>query len=210
MYPLLINISSFTAKLKSSLLLDLPGIQAHKSMIPDFPRDSPIYFNNDTSLRDAAVLIILFEDEGRIKTVFIERTPDSGPHSGQIAFPGGRKEISDQDLVETALREAEEEIGVTCKRENFIGSLTPVQIQVSGFSVLPVICTIEKLPQFVICEKEVRDVFVVDLEDLLGSETVKTITVRDMQIHAPSFIADERIIWGATAMVLKELKTLIL
>lgn len=201
----IVNITAFADKLKSAFQKQLPGISAHKRMVPTFPGKAPEYFNHGLKLCEAAVLIILFEEEGRIKTVFIERTPDAGPHSGQIAFPGGRKEDFDSDLIETALREANEEVGVNIDRNNCIGKLTPVQIQISGFSVLPVICFTENTPEFTICEAEVRNIFVADLYDLLDSETDRFLTVRGMEIKAPCYILDDKIVWGATAMVLSEL-----
>jgi 8-oxo-dGTP pyrophosphatase MutT (NUDIX family) len=193
---------------KLALLLkqELPGHSAHRKMIPTFPGDAPEYFNHGKQLRDAAVLIALFEEENRLKTVFIERMPDPGPHSGQIAFPGGRIENADKDLIDTAIREAFEETGISAGRENVIGTLTPVQIPISGFSVLPVICVLGKKPEFIRCEVEVQSVFTADLIMLLEHETIRNIVARGINIDAPCFVYDEKIIWGATAMVLRELK----
>ncbi len=204
-----IQLSSFVESLRPAFKNSLPGSEAHKLMIPKFQGIAPEYFSQFEKLRDAAVLIILFEENDRIKTVFIERMPDPGPHSGQIAFPGGKFEISDVDLIETALREALEEIGVEIDRNNVVGELTPIQIPISGFSVLPVVCTAGFVSEFKLCEIEVKDAFVVDLFELLNTETVKKITARGVEIDAPCFLFEDRIIWGATAMVLNELKTII-
>lgn len=206
MYDVFENIADFVNDLRSKLKNPLPAIFAHKKMVPVFPTDAPEYFNSSQKLRNAAVLIILFEENAVLKTVFIERMPDPGPHSGQIAFPGGRAEEYDLDLIETALREAFEETGVKAKRKNVIGSITPVQIPISGYSVLPVICFVDKLPQFVRCEIEVKSVFTADLFKLLETETVQRVFARGIEIEAPCFVYQDKIIWGATAMVLKELK----
>lgn len=205
MHSTISNSVNLVARLKE----ELPGQSAHRKMIPTFPGEAPEYFNHGKTLRDAAVLIILFEEEGRIKTVFIERMPDPGPHSGQIAFPGGRTEEHDEDLIATALREAFEETGVLVDREDVLGSLTPVQIPISGYSVLPVICMIEKLTEFVRCEIEVKSVFTSDLFLLLENETSRSIVARGINIEAPCFVYEDKVIWGATAMVLKELKEVI-
>lgn len=195
--------------LKQRLKNSLPGISAQQKMIPHFPSDAPEYFNYGKKLRDAAVLIVLFEENSKLKTFFIERMPDPGPHSGQIAFPGGRTEKIDKDQIDTALREAFEETGVKVKHENIIGTLTPVQIPISGFSVLPVISFCENIPEFIACEKEVKSIFTADLFELLKSETIKTVKARNTEIQAPCFISNGKIIWGATAMVLREFKEIL-
>lgn len=203
------NIIVFSGFLKSALKKTLPGIEAHKKMIPKFPQNQPAYFNYSLVLNEAAVLILIFEQRGIHKTVLIERMPDPGPHSGQIAFPGGRREQSDADIVETALREAEEEVGVKIERSNYIGKLTPVQIPISGFSVTPVICSIDFVAKFTMCPKEVKNIFVADLFELLNSETSRRIIVRGMEIDAPCYMLKNKIVWGATAMVLSELNAVI-
>ncbi|MDD3741034.1 MAG: hypothetical protein PHH30_07310, partial [Bacteroidales bacterium] len=86
------NIITFSGFLESALKKDLPGVEAQKRMIPEFPQNQPEYFNYNLVLNEAAVLILIFEQKGIHKTVLIERMPDAGPHSGQIAFPGGRRE----------------------------------------------------------------------------------------------------------------------
>jgi 8-oxo-dGTP pyrophosphatase MutT (NUDIX family) len=205
----ILNIEIFTGVLRSALQKPLPAIEAQRRMIPEFPENPPDYFNYDLVLRDAAVLIMLFEENDTIKTVLIERMPDAGPHSGQIAFPGGRKEETDSDIIETAIRETEEEIGVKIDRNNFIGNLTPVQIPISGYSVTPVLCAIDFVPKFLMCKEEVKNIFVADLFDLLNSETIKYLTVREMEIKAPCYILQDKIVWGATAMVLSEFKAIL-
>ena len=203
------NINLLEELLFDRLSKKLPGMSAQEKMIPFFPDNEPEYFNYDQTLRDAAVLICLFEDNNRIKTVLIERVQDSGPHSGQIAFPGGRKDDTDSDLIHTALREADEEVGLKIQRKSYVGSLTPVRIPISKYNVLPVICLIENIGELITCEAEVRNVFVVDLLDLLESEGIRQVSARQLTIDAPSFAFDNQIVWGATAMVLKELKEMI-
>jgi len=203
------DIESLRKHLKQELCKPLPGMSAHKKMIPYFPDNVPEYFNYNQKLRNAAVLIVLSEEKGEVKTVLIERVPDAGPHSGQIAFPGGRREETDLDLIETALREAHEEVGISISRDNIIGSLTPVQIPISRYSVLPVICTTDHIEELIRCEDEVNRIFTVDLFNMLADESVRPVRAREMIIDAPSFAFDDQIVWGATAMVLRELKEVI-
>ncbi len=203
------KISEIGDFLSQELQGKLPGTKAHKKMIPVFPDNTPEYFNYNQKLREAAVLIPLIVEKDSIKTVFIERTPDAGPHSGQIAFPGGKREGFDSDLVETALREAKEEVGIKLSRKDYIGSLTPVQIPISRFSVEPVICVTDKIMEFVKQEAEVSTIFTVDLLELFDTEDVRLVKARDIMINAPSFKFENQIVWGATAMVLKELKNVI-
>ncbi len=188
---------------------DLPGRKSHEKMIPVFPQKAFEYFNTSDNLRQAAVLILLYEEDSKINTVLIERTPDPGPHSGQIAFPGGRREAYDNDLIDTAIREAEEEVGVTIKRENVIGSLTPVEIPISGYSVLPVLAMIDTKPIFTPCPDEVNQIIEVELTEFLSTLTHKAIVARGYDISAPCFTIGEIVVWGATAMVLNELKDML-
>lgn len=205
MDTIITNIDLLIPELKSKLNNTLPGRDAQSKMISQFQRSLVEYFNEDKKLRDAAVLIILFKDGHRLKTILIERMPDPGPHSGQIAFPGGRKESFDSDLIDTAIREAEEEIGVKTIRENIIGCLTKVEIPVSGFSVVPVVGVINEYPVIMPCPREVNNVFIVDLIELFESKTTKIIEVRGSQIEVPCYVINNKqVVWGATAMVLSE------
>lgn len=199
-------IQKLNNKLKTSVL---PGIEAHKTMIPIFPENPPDYFAKDLVLKEAAVLVLLFVENDSLKTVLIERTPDAGQHSGQIAFPGGRRDPEDVDLIDTAIREAFEEIGVQVKRNNCLGTLTPIAIPISSFSVSPVVVFVDKPSGFTLAPDEVKQIYVLDLIELLNNEKSKKIVVRGMTIDAPGFAFENGFIWGATAMVLKEIKEII-
>ncbi|MDD2636762.1 MAG: CoA pyrophosphatase [Bacteroidales bacterium] len=203
------NIELLKELLSYKLNKKLPGMSAQKEMIPVFPDNQPEYFNYNQDLRDAAVLICLFEENNRIKTVLIERVQDASPHSGQIAFPGGKKEDSDNDLIDTAFREASEEVGLKASKQSYVGSLTSVQIPISRYNVLPVICIVDSIHKLIICKHEVRKVFIVDLFDLLKSENIRQVCARQIRIDAPSYAFDKQIVWGATAMVLKELEEIL-
>lgn len=199
----------FIESLKSDLQKELPGREAQAKMMPVIHESHLQYFNDELKLKPAAVMIMLFPEDDKIKTVFIERTPDPGPHSGQIAFPGGRKDPEDKDLFETAIREAMEEAGVSIDRNQIIGNLTPIEIPISGYSVLPVISVLPARPDFTVCYEEVNDIFVVDLPALLKNKHYKTVPARGIHIETPCYMFCETIVWGATAMVLSELEEII-
>ena len=203
------TFKSFINLLKSELNKQLPGKQAQAKMMPVIHESHLKYFNDELKLKPAAVMIMLFPEDDKIKTVFIERTPDPGPHSGQIAFPGGRKDPEDKDLVATAIREAMEETGVSIDRNQIIGNLTPIEIPISGYSVLPVISVLQQRPDFTVCYEEVNDIFVVDLLALLKNKHYKTVPARGIHIETPCYMFDKTIIWGATAMVLSELEEIV-
>mgnify|MGYP001198656182 CR=1 FL=1 len=199
------DFDRFIDRLRSGISSELPGRAAHRRMMPVFPQANISYFS-DKPLRQAAVLICLFPLDGIPHTVLIERTQDAGPHSGQIAFPGGRYEESDSDLTITALREAYEEVAIDPDCLQVLGNLSAISIPVSGFSVLPVIAYTHAMPDFIPATDEVKSLMVCPVEDLLKSKTSGKIRVRDFEIEAPYYLANGRIVWGATAMLLSELE----
>lgn len=184
----------------------LSALKAHNQMLPISNITNSIYYQSDIQLRAAAVLIILFQDSNSLKTILIERVQDSGPHSGQIAFPGGGKETFDNSLFDTATREAFEEVGVKVELNNCITALSPVKIPISSYSVTPILSAINYKPIFKIDKSEVQNAFIVDLMQLFESETVRKINSHNIDITAPCFVFEDKIVWGATAMVLKEIK----
>jgi 8-oxo-dGTP pyrophosphatase MutT (NUDIX family) len=199
----------FVDKIQKQLKLELPGKWAQAKMMPVIHEQNLQYFSHNLELKKAAVLIILYPEKDSINTIFIERTPDPGPHSGQIAFPGGRKENSDIDLLQTALREADEEIGVKLARNMVIGCLSPIEIPISGYSVLPVVAYVNFKPEVIPCPNEVNNVFFVDLIKLINSKDYKTVPARGIHIETPCYVFENQIVWGATAMVLSEFENII-
>ncbi len=184
----------------------LPGPQAHLKMEPA-SRKEFLNIAHPSPPRKSAVLILLFEDKGQIKTVFIKRNTYDGVHSGQIAFPGGRYEEYDKNLTDTALRETEEEIGVKKNSITTIGSLTEIYIPPSNFDVLPVIGYTKSLPALTPDPKEVSDVFSIALDQLISPESLNKSTIvlkNGKSIEIPCFQISKHTIWGATAMILSE------
>ena len=180
-----------------------------EKMLSDFQR---VYFEkyyaNPFPLCRSAVMILLFVRNARLKTIMIERT-DIGKHAGQISFPGGKWEPSDVDNIATAIRETKEEIGINVLRDDVVGELLPVKVPVSSFEIFPVVAFVDGIGNFSKSENEVRRILDVDIEDLHDSLDTRSVIVSGKQYDVPSFICGESVVWGATAMIMAELFSVI-
>jgi len=176
-----------------------------EKMLSDFQRmHFERYYANPFPLRKSAVMILLFVRDDRLKSIMIERT-DIGKHAGQISFPGGKTEPSDADSIATAIRETLEEIGIQVRREDVIGDLPPVKVPVSSFEIFPVVAFVDGIGDFKTSESEVKKVLEVDVEDLRTSLSNRPVTVAEKQYEVPSFICGNSVVWGATAMIVAEM-----
>jgi 8-oxo-dGTP pyrophosphatase MutT (NUDIX family) len=155
----------YTSLLKTGLKLalnkELPGIHSHLKLAPK-KRIKGIGKNESSNnAKASAVLIVLFREHKQTKIVFILRSVYEGVHSGQISFPGGQKEDTDKDMVDTALRETKEEIGIEIGRENIIGKLSNLYIPNSNFCVEPYIAFIDKLDKLIPDDIEVQHIYII-------------------------------------------------
>ncbi len=198
-------------RIKILLQKPLPGRSAHLEMAPESRIES---LCNETpeqvaNGRKAAILIPLYKKNGEVYTALIKRPVYDGVHSGQIAFPGGRYEPIDQDLTETALREAEEEVGINRYDVTVLGVLSKLYIPPSNFLILPVVGGISYAPDFTVQASEVDGILQVPLKTLFDerNRSVTTITNKEYgSFQAPCYLINDEIIWGATAMVINEFK----
>jgi len=205
-------MNRFPELLRSELKKSLPGIEVQLQMAPpdrslkNFPRVPQA----DASI--AAVLIILYQHNDSVNTVFIQRPDYEGVHSGQISFPGGRKELEDTDIIKTALREAYEEVGVDLSEISVVGTLTPLFIPVSKTIVTPVAGWTNNKPAFKIQEEEVVYLIEGDLKKFLNPSIIKIkrFDILGEMRNIKYFDYEGHIIWGATAMILNELLAIIL
>lgn len=199
----------FKDHLKAQLKSELPGLQSHKRMM-SAQHKGILRMKAGENARKAAVLILLFPEGGQVKTILIERASYNGMHSKQVAFPGGKMEDTDNDLIMTALREAYEEIGLDAKDVDVAGFISPVFVYVSNFLVQPVIAFMDKIGEFKPCEREVERILPVSLSDIfenLGESEVGSAIDATMRWISPAFIVHENIIvWGATGMIIAELE----
>lgn len=192
-------------KLKLRLNEPLPGSTAYQQMIPRAAKR--LRFKFDEEPRKGAVLILLYPDSNVIKFPLIQRPLYEGVHSGQIALPGGRYETADRDLVETALRETHEEIGVHPDHVNIIGQLSEFMVSASNHLVLPVIGYAAVKPVFKKDDYEVDEIIETPLDELLDATRIKEkeiITASGYRLHSPYYDVQGKVVWGATAMMLSE------
>lgn len=192
--------------LKEELRGELPGRMAQFEMA-NIHRELNYVVPDDA--RHAGVLLLLFPHEGQMHTTFIQRTAHNpnDPHSGQVSFPGGKLDETDENMLSCALRETEEEIGVPVTDIEVLGNLTQLYIPVSHFNVHPFVGYVPEKPGYRLQESEVRSVLNFPLAHFLdeGNLDKCDITVRSMTMKdVPYFRAGENRIWGATAMILNE------
>lgn len=199
-------------RLSDKLKQPLPGRDAHLLMMPKGAEQSRFDEARMAKARLSSVLILFYEKNGEIYIPLTQRHDYGGTHSGQISFPGGKWEESDPDLIFTAKREANEEIGVTYDEVNVIGQLSDLFIPPSNFKVTPVVSFSERLPQFEIDPYEVKELIEMPLNHLIEESTVKQTVIEfsnGFKLKTPYFDIDGRIVWGATAMMLSELKSIL-
>jgi 8-oxo-dGTP pyrophosphatase MutT (NUDIX family) len=201
------TFSLFVNQLTEKLTNPLPGEAAHQIMQASSKMRLSYTPNNRT--RKSAVLILFYPYQNQIYFPLILRPAYDGVHSGQVAFPGGRYELSDKNLVRTALREAQEEIGLRLTDVKVLGTLTELFIPPSNFFVLPVIGYIPYRPDFFPDAREVEDIFEINLDIISDTNIVGSsdILIRGEQVHAPHYEVVGYKIWGATAMMISELLT---
>ncbi len=192
--------------------LELPGHKAHQLIMPlEVRRQIFKDVAYKTPPRQSAVLALIYPDKsGLAKMVFILRKTYKGHHSGQISFPGGKYEPFDKDLQATALRETYEEIGVSPEMIDIQRVLSPVFIPVSNFKVQPFLGVSHTTLDFVIDPVEVEEIFSLDFETILNNPLMEIFhTYFGKTYRLKAFKAGEIKIWGATAMILSEIVTLL-
>lgn len=200
-----ISFNNFIERLKSSLQQPLPGEEAQFRLVPPSRGDYPEM--DASSVRLGAVLALFYPGCNGVRLTFIRRSNSEGVHGGQIAFPGGAYEPTDHSMLNTALREAEEEIGINAAEVSVMGELSTLYIPPSNFLVYPFVGYLSQKPVFSPDFREVSEVFALDVNELLNENSVceaKT-NVRNSEITVPCFLIDGLVIWGATAMIVSEL-----
>jgi len=154
---------------------------------------------------DAAVLVPLYLDAGALHTVFTKRREDLHRHAGEISFPGGRQDAPDEDLRRTALREAEEEIGLTPDAVELVGALPPTGTFVTSYKIHPFVGVIEPGHAWTPQPTEVEEVLELSLPDLVSGFEMKRLIRRGVPIKTPAFTVNGYFIWGATARIVQHL-----
>ncbi len=196
---------NFIDHIKAVFKQELPGRQAQLNMSTRLPQYQQERIPPDNA-RVAAVLVHLYYDQ-EWKLTLMERT-NRGPHSGQISFPGGGVEKQDSNLTDTALREAQEEVGIYPDQVEILGKLTPLYIPVSNSLVHPFVGYSDIPPNYVLDPTEVQSVIEASFADFLNPDILKH---RDLKVgrgltlkDVPYFDINGYVVWGATAMMLSE------
>jgi 8-oxo-dGTP pyrophosphatase MutT (NUDIX family) len=205
MYSRLIN------NLIQRLQRELPSALAHEPLraIPVGPVRPK--FKTDEQPRFGSVLILLYEDQGEIKFPLIKRPEYAGAHGGQVSLPGGKTELG-EDSIQTALREANEEIGVYSHDVNVLGRLTEFHVLPSNFLITPVVAAIPYRPVFIPDSYEVAKILSGTVNELVKDDAVmitEVLAAGQYRMQAPHFKIEDEVVWGATAMMLNEFRLIL-
>ncbi|MFY8181115.1 MAG: NUDIX hydrolase [Flavobacterium sp.] len=204
------NFNLFFNAITNVLKVELPSISSHVKMAP-LERVKMMEENSYdlSSVRKAAVMMLFYPKNEVTHLVLIVRNSYPGVHSSQIAFPGGKVEEIDFDLKQTALRETHEEIGIHPNDINVIRDFSSIYIPPSNFLVYPFLGISQVELTFTLQEEEVAGIIELPLSALLD-DTIMSIknleTSYSKLIEVPVFQIEEHTVWGATAMMLSELK----
>lgn len=189
-------------QLAAELKKPLPGVDAQLRMSPAMRRPESAEY----PLKNAGVLILLYPHRRLVYTVFIKRTEYEGVHSGQVSLPGGMFKEEDDSLMNTALREANEETGIDISSVTVIGKLTQLHIPVSNVNVHAFVGVTDSRPVFVHDPAEVQYLIEESLDELLNevNHKTKSMTLFGNEVIVPYFDIRDNHIWGATAMIISE------
>lgn len=195
--------------------MPLPGEAAQRKLAP-LMRVQEIE-NLDIEKRnpqEAGVMALFYPgNDAQTKLVLILRKTYKGVHSNQVGFPGGRVEEEDADLEATALRETEEEVGIPQKEIEVLKKLTRLYIPPSNFWVQPYIGIMHKTPMMIAQESEVEKILEISLSDFLDDANIITenlTTSYATNIEVPAYKLNDYIVWGATGMMLAEIREMLL
>lgn len=202
--------------LQERLAAPLPGIEAQLKMISSklaVPSGPQSRFKVPEEHKKASVLALLYPKGDTWHIALMQRPESPYAHSKQVSFPGGGVEAEDEDEASTALRETEEEFGIPKEKIQILGKLTQVYIPVSNYLVHPFIGYMLEEPIFVPDAHEVEAIVEIPLHSLLDPGNRKT---KEIEVHGgitlqdvPYFHLSDKVIWGATAMMLSELSEIL-
>lgn len=205
------NFAELCSALKLRLERPLPGEKAHELFRARPVGDIRPLIDHKHPPRPGGVLLLLYEDEGIVKFPLIKRPEYAGAHSGQVSLPGGKAEAG-EDAVQTALRECEEEIGVAQHAVRILGRLSDFFVIPSNYIVTPVVASVAAKPVFRPDPYEVARIIEGHLADIAAEDAMKQkeiIAAGKYRMIAPHFEIENEVVWGATAMMLNEFRTVL-
>jgi 8-oxo-dGTP pyrophosphatase MutT (NUDIX family) len=208
------NFDTFLLALPKIKNMSLPGQEAQFKMSPPFREELLEQFKHRIKDAKRAGVMALFYPglKNDTKFVLILRKTYNGVHSAQIGFPGGKLENQDNSLQDAAVRETEEEIGVLSSAIDVVKELTETYIPPSNFYVKPFLGICHEVPIFKKDDDEVQEIVEVHLTDFLDDNKViskRVSTSYGKKIEVPAFDLNGHIVWGATAMMLSEVRVLL-
>jgi 8-oxo-dGTP pyrophosphatase MutT (NUDIX family) len=153
----------------------------------------------------AAVLVPLYVRDGALHAVFTERRHDLPRHAGEISFPGGRRDPEDATLMVTALREAQEEIGLDPQTVEILGALQPTPTIATGYAIYPFVALIPGDQTWTPSEGEVAAVIELSLSDVAAGYARRRVTRRGVSVRTDTYAVNGHVIWGATARIVDDL-----
>ncbi|MEM9830770.1 MAG: CoA pyrophosphatase [Bacteroidota bacterium] len=192
-------------QIRNRLEQPLPGWDAQSRMATEIHRRARVQV--PPTAQQAGVLLLLYPGaDQQLSFPLIQRPQYEGAHSGQVAFPGGKVEPEDQSIVATARRETREEIGVEVSEGQILGQLTDLYIPVSQFVVSPVVAYTDQPLAYQPDPTEVAAVLDVSAQSFMRAEShsIQNIQVRNISLKVPAYTVQNKVIWGATAMMLSE------
>jgi len=206
------NYSDFKSAVSIIKKLPLGGLDAQFKLAPSIRKPYTNDLIKAISPKKSAVLALFYPSKtGKTEFLLTLRANYKGVHASQISFPGGKYEKSDINLTQTALRETNEEIGITLKNITIFKQLTNVYIPPSNFLVTPIMGFLSTTPKLIL-NNEVEKVIPVTIKELLSDQAVSTTIVTTSyakKMKVPCFILNKTVVWGATAMMLSEIRELL-
>lgn len=206
------NLSKISTFLRKRLQEPLPADEVRKKMSPNFRLPPGVIFPDLSKAKKAGVLALLYPVQEIVHIAFMQRPQSGYAHGGQISFPGGRMEEEDDDIIQTALRETEEEFGVPRHSVEVLGQLSQLFIPVSNSLVFPTVGMTQTRPDFIPNPTEVEEIIEVPLIRFFEEGVVKQKLIHTssgFKVDAPYFDIDGRVLWGATSMMMSELVAVI-
>jgi 8-oxo-dGTP pyrophosphatase MutT (NUDIX family) len=203
---------NFILSITKALKEPLPGEAAHNRLSWFKRRSFKEEVVPNPSYKESAVMILIWPADNGLRCLLIRRPDYEGVHSGQIAFPGGGREASDSDLLQTAIRETWEETGVQLPTDKVVGALSPLYIPVSNYLVYPFIACLKEKPIWNPDPMEVSALIEFDLLLILDEKQLKRksrLMKPGLNAEAPYYDIAGSEVWGATGMMLSELSDIL-
>lgn len=198
--------SSLKVYLKTILSGELPGNKAHQKLLPP-GRILRVPETDRNLVTQSSVLVLLFPENGKLFTCLTKRPSTMKNHPGQISFPGGKVEQEDESAERTALREAQEEVGIRPSQIEILGKLSDFYLEVSRFTIQPFLAWCDSQPFFEANNNEVDELILFPISDFVVDEQIRETQLQTVtgMLRIKYFPYEGHVVWGATAMILAEL-----